>query len=134
MKKILVLACPVRNIFERHELPDTGSPGFYLLSSDSASCPPSGWMSVTSGAGNGINIVGIPNRQGGPNPHMPTAMFSKPGGIGISSGDPTFWLSGSTEPINISNLHGGGGARFILIGQCSNGDRTGSGVVNNVVF
>jgi hypothetical protein len=96
--------------------------------------PPTCWLRVKNGAANGINIVGIPNRQGGPNPHMPTAMFSKPGGIGISSGDPTFWLSGTTEPINVSNLHGGGGARFILIGQCSNGDRTGRCVVNNVVF
>jgi hypothetical protein len=96
--------------------------------------PPAGWLRVTNAGGQGINIVGVPNNAGGPNPHMSTVTPSKPRGIGISNGDPTFWLSGTTEPINISNLSGGGGARFILIGQCSNGDRTGRCAPNNIVF
>jgi hypothetical protein len=97
--------------------------------------PPAGWLRVTNAGGTSINIVGVPNNQSGPNPHIGTAITTKTNGIGISNGDPFVWLSSTTEPINISNLAGGGGARFALLGECSNGtDRTGTCVVNNDVF
>ena len=108
-----------------HPSPNTG---VWLMgpSDPNYSSPPAGWLPVANVGGQGISIIGVPNNQGGPNPHMPTVIPAKPRGKGISNGDPTFWLSGTGEPINISNLSGGGGARFILIGQCSNGDRTGT--------
>jgi hypothetical protein len=96
--------------------------------------PPSCWLRVTNGGGNGINIVGIPNQQGGPNPHMPTAKFSKPGGRGVNGGSPAFWLSHTTEPINFSNLQSSGGTRALLVGMCSDGSQTGTCASNNIVF
>jgi hypothetical protein len=94
--------------------------------------PPPGWIRVTNGAGNGINIIGVAANQGPPNTHIPAVRLSK--GTGAFIGDPAIWISGTSQPINIANLSGGGGARFVLIGQCFNGDRTGTCNVNGVVF
>jgi hypothetical protein len=98
--------------------------------------PPACWLRVTNAAGNTINVVGVPNRNGSPNPHMGLAFYSKwpPGGIGVTGGLTTYWLSATTESINISNIGGAGGNRGVLIGQCSTGDRTGTCVCNNIMF
>jgi len=96
--------------------------------------PPSCWLRSTNNAAMGINIVGVPNFQGAPNPHAVTVLPDKPGGKGTTGGSPGIWLSDTTVPINISGLTISGGDRAFLVGQCSNGDRTGVCASNNIVF
>jgi len=55
-------------------------------------------------------------------------------GIGNNGGDPGIWLSDTTVPINFSGLTVSGGNNAFRIGQCSNGNRTGKCVSNNIVF
>lgn len=108
--------------------------GLWLMGSHDPSfaTPPPGWLRVTNNAGQGINIIGVASNQGTPNPHKASVSISK--GTGSFAGDPAIWISGVTEPIYIANLNGGGGARFMLLGQCFNGDRTGTCAVNSEVF
>jgi len=42
--------------------------------------PPSCWLRENNSGAVGINIVGVPNFQGGPNPHAVTVLADKPGG------------------------------------------------------
>jgi hypothetical protein len=66
--------------------------GIWLMgpSDPNYASPPTGWLRVSNNAGQGINIVGVPNAQGGPNPHTPIVTMSK--GNGSFSGDPAFWF------------------------------------------
>jgi hypothetical protein len=96
--------------------------------------PPSCWLRENNSGAVGINIVGVPNFQGTPNPHAVTVLPDKPGGIGNTGGDPGIWLSDTTVPINISGLTISGGNHAFIIGQCSNGNKTGTCASNNIVF
>jgi hypothetical protein len=89
--------------------------------------PPCGWLRTPSFAG-GLNIIGVPRTQGGPNPHTTAVIMSQ-------TGDPSFWLSNTNQAINISNIAGGGGNRFAVIGLCSDGiTQNGQCQTTNAVF
>src|SRR6266404_692683 len=88
--------------------------------------PPSCWLRENNNGAVGINIVGSPNFQGGPNVHSISVFPNNTGGIGNNGGVPGIWLSNTTVPINISGLTISGGNNAFKIGICSNGDRTGT--------
>jgi hypothetical protein len=91
--------------------------------------PPAGWLQCN---GCTVSIIGIPNRGGGPNGHKPLAALA--GGDWHDNNHPAIWLSGTQQPMHFSNLGFAYPGRAVVIGECSNGDRSGRCGVSGAVF
>ena len=86
--------------------------------------PAAGWLKCE---GCTINIVGLGNYSSGPNPHKNKVL------TGAGEG-PAIWLSGTQQPIHITNLGFQYPQRGVVIGECSDGSRTGTCGVSGAVL
>ena len=86
--------------------------------------PPAGWLKCN---GCTINIVGLGNYGSGPNPHKNRVL------TGVGKG-PAIWLSGTQLPIHITNIAFQYPQRGVVIGECSDGNRTGTCGVSGAVL
>jgi hypothetical protein len=86
--------------------------------------PPVGWLRCS---GCTLNIVGSGNVGSGPNGHKNVVP------VLITSG-PAIWLSGTQQPIYIANIGFKYPERAVVIGECSNGNRSGKCGVTGVVL
>jgi len=117
----------------------TSSCGLWLMGTldPNYSSPPPCWLKTINGS-NGLRVVGIASQTYGPNGQAPSALLN--GGSTVDRSHPLLWLAAPNGSVEFDNLSGGGSAqRALVIGECSNGNRTGtcntSGVVlNNVHF
>jgi hypothetical protein len=85
--------------------------------------PPLGWIRCN---GCVLTIIGEGNHGSGPNAHKPR--------VEMGTATTGIWLSGTQQPIHISNLGFVYPKRAVVIGECSNGDRTGTCGVSGVVL
>ena len=86
--------------------------------------PPAGWLKCN---GCSINIIGLGDYGSGPNPHKNRVL------TGAGKG-PAIWLSGTQQPIHIASLGFQYPRRAVVIGECSNGDRSGLCGVSGVTL
>lgn len=93
--------------------------------------PPAGWLKCPSGSCN-LNIVGMGNEATGPNGHRPRVELVAD--ASLDNNHPGIWLSGTAMPIHISNFQIPYSRRAIVLGECSNNDRTGRCGVQSDVF
>jgi hypothetical protein len=91
--------------------------------------PPVGWLKCN---GCTTNIVGIPNYASGPNGHKNRVLLEAGGSADNSH--PAIWISGTQQPQYIANLGFQYPGRAVVIGECSNGIRTGTCGVSGVVL
>jgi hypothetical protein len=107
-------------------LSPTANTGIWLMAPHDPNYahPPAGWIRCN---GCVLTIVGEGNYGSGPNTHMPSVQMGTARGPGI-------WLSGTQSPIHISNLGFVYPKRAVVIGECSNGDRTGTCGVSGVTL
>ena len=96
--------------------------------------PPAGWLKCHEGGGGCVlNIVGVPNANLGPNSQMARAQIA--GGNNSDNNHPWLWISGGGGTIKISNLGPFGSlGRSIVLGECSNHDRSGACQTTSVVL
>jgi len=93
--------------------------------------PPPGWLKCTAGSCN-LNITGMGDQATGPNGHRPRVPLAA--GSSLDSNHPGIWISGTSMPIHISNLEFSYPGRAVVIGECSNNDRTGRCGVQSDIF
>jgi len=86
--------------------------------------PPVGWLKCN---GCTINIIGLGNYGSGPNPHKNRVLARAGKG-------PAIWLSGTQLPVHIANFGFQYPQRGVVIGECSNGSRTGTCGVSGAVL
>jgi len=86
--------------------------------------PPAGWLKCN---GCTVNIIGLGNYGNGPNPHKNRV-------LAVLGKGPAIWLSGTQQPIHIANLGFQYPQRGVVIGECSNGNRTGICGVSGAVL
>ena len=82
--------------------------------------PPPGWLKCN---GCTLNIIGVGNYPSGPNGHRPRVLALW--GSGDDRNHPGIWLSATSQPIYIANFGIQYPGRGVVIGECSNNDRTG---------
>jgi hypothetical protein len=95
----------------------TAGAGIWLMNSadPNYSRPPAGWLKTST---NSIDIIGIANTNGGPNPHAPKALVNAGGTA--DNNHPALWISGNGYPIRIQNISFSASGRGIVLGECSN--------------
>ena len=86
--------------------------------------PPLGWLKCD---GCSINIFGLGNYGSGPNPHKNRV-------LAVVGKGPAIWLSGTQQPVHIANLGFQYPQRGVVIGECSDGSRTGTCGVSGAVL
>jgi hypothetical protein len=91
--------------------------------------PPIGWLQCN---GCSISIIGVGDSGGGPNGHKPRAQLIAGGNA--SRNHPGIWISGTNNPIYIANFEIQYPARPVVIGECSNNDRTGKCGVQSLIL
>ena len=91
--------------------------------------PAAGWLKCGSCT---VNIIGFPNYNSGPNAHKNRVLVTS--GSGIDTNHPAIWLSNTNSPIYIANIGFQYPGRGIVIGECSNHDRTGICQATSVVL
>jgi hypothetical protein len=110
--------------------------GIWLMaaSDPNYATPPVGWLKCTSGSCN-LNIIGLGDQTTGPNGHKPRVVLVA--GRGSDTNHPGIWLSSTAQTIHIANFQLQYPGRAVVIGECSNHDRTGrcgaqSDILDNV--
>jgi hypothetical protein len=91
--------------------------------------PPPGWLKCSSCT---VNIIGIADVAGGPNGHKPRVQLAAGGHS--DRNHPAIWLSAVSQPIYIANFQMNYAGRVVVIGECSNNDRTGTCGSQNIVL
>ena len=107
--------------------------GLWIMGSNDPnySSPPTGWLKCPNTCV--PTIVGIPNLNGGPNPHQGRAGVV--GGNNADTYHPGFWISGLGGPVWFQNLHFTSSlGRVGVIGECSNHLRTNTCTTTNVTL
>jgi hypothetical protein len=83
--------------------------------------PPTGWLKCNNCS---VNVIGIANSGGGPNGHKLRVMLTAGGGS--DRNHPGIWLSAINQAVYIANFQIQYPGRAIVIGECSNNDRSGT--------
>ena len=91
--------------------------------------PPPGWLKCH---GCTVNIIGVAQIAGGPNGHKPRVQLTAGGNS--DRNHPAIWLSAVSQPIYIANFQMNYPGRVVVIGECSNNDRTGTCGSQNIVL
>ena len=94
--------------------------------------PPAGWLKCPVTGGCVVNIIGIGNAAGGPNGHKPRVQLISGGNM--DRNHPAIWLSAVSQPIYIANFQMNYSGRVVVIGECSNNDRTGTCGAQNIIL
>ncbi|HEV2521028.1 MAG TPA: hypothetical protein VGT24_01495 [Candidatus Acidoferrales bacterium] len=114
----------------------TATCGAWLMGSNDPNfaTPPACWLKQSSGSFGIITTIGIPAESYGPNGQMGVAGIS---GGGLNHSQPAIWLS-STVTTKFKNIAvgvvGAGVYRGIVVGECSNGTRTGTCAASAFTF
>jgi hypothetical protein len=105
--------------------------GIWLMNSldPNFATPPAGWLQCDKCTG---EIVGVQNQTGGPNGHKARAFLIS--GNSQDRNMPSIWLSGMQQSYTFRNLELIYPARAVVLGECSNNDRTGKCGVSGKVF
>ncbi len=106
----------------------TSTCGIWIMSGGDPNyaSPPACWM---KDPGVSIHFVGITDTYGGPNSHRTRAGVW--GGSNADNNHPALWIAGNGGiPLQFDDIsfgaHSGSNGRGIVIGECSNNDRTGT--------
>ena len=111
----------------------TANGGIWLMGPNDPnySSPPAGWLKC-AGSGCNVNIIGMSNAAGGPNGHKPRINLSA--GSSADNNHPGLWISALATSIYVANIQFATLGRSIVIGECSNNDRTGTCGVQSTVL
>ncbi len=112
----------------------TANGGIWLMGPNDPnySSPPAGWLKC-AGSGCNVNIIGMSNQAGGPNGHKPRVNLVATGGS-RDNNHPGIWISSTAQNIYIANLQFATLGRSVVLGECSNNDRTGRCGVQDIVL
>jgi hypothetical protein len=109
----------------------TANAGIWLMgpADPNFASPPTGWLKCTLSPNTCIiNIIGVPNFNGGPNSHTNRVQLT--GGFNADGNHPVLWFAALGQPITIQNLQLSAGRGGVL-GECSDHTRVNTcGVVS----
>ena len=90
--------------------------------------PPAGWLKCNNCS---VSVIGIANSGGGPNGHKPRVMLTAGGDS--DRNHPAIWIS-AANGLYIANFQIRYPGRAIVMGECSNNDRTGTCGAQSIIL